>query len=702
MENKKEWIVLFLLMLVAYIFSVTFRFIYIEEVKGVAQFYFHHQLMINNPDGYYYAEGARDILACHRSSYLSPIDAPLSILTAYFAKFFHVSLDTTILYMPGIFASLIVIPLILIGRILKNVWVGFLASLLAGIAWSYYNRTMFGYYDTDMLIVVLPMFAIWAVIESLLKERKIYYFFSGVLEIIMIYWHNGLYNIANGIFIMSFVYILFCKLIKKRNVNEKLLFLFFIIVPLIKMTFLLQLILLIILYVGEKYIKIEKLNFFYLIIIIGILYLGIVGIPWINNVLHNNYFTKVSTNSIGKIKYYDVVNTVREASRIDYNVLVHRISGSWIGFILGAIGLILLIIRYPVMIISLPMIVLGLFALKGGLRFTIFAVPFFALGDAYLFWYFASYVSKLFKDKIAKYSKYVLSFVFMAGVIYPNIIHDKHYIMPTVLDNNEVKVLEKLKHIANEKDYVVTWWDYGYAIRYYAHVRTLIDGGKHSGDVDFPVSYALTRPQIGAYNASILDVYLTEKDYKEHKKYDFVKQVMQMYHLKNPNEIYSFLLKHIHLPEVKREIFYYLPYRMINIFPTIALFSSLNLKNGKVFLHFFYSSRIRVIGNRLVMGRGVNILLNKRMVQIRNKFIPIKNFVVVGYNKNGKLIKRVQKIYPKGLNVIVMRSYGRVLLMDDFFYNSSFIQMFVLGNVNKKLFKPVINNPLIKVYKIVK
>ena len=56
--------------------------------------------------------------------------------------------------MPAFFGSLIVIPIVLIGKSIGQIEVGFIAALIASIAWSYYNRTMVGYYDTDLLNIV--------------------------------------------------------------------------------------------------------------------------------------------------------------------------------------------------------------------------------------------------------------------------------------------------------------------------------------------------------------------------------------------------------------------------------------------------------------------------------------------------------------------------------------------------------------------
>jgi len=707
LDDKKlnSWNITLLFILISYIWSVGVRFIYIGVVDKIKFFYWHGQLMINNPDGYYYAQGARDILE-KKVGYLSPVHTLISELTAFFASFLHLPLDTVILYIPGFLGSLVVIPVILIGRSLGSSFVGFLAALLSGIAWSYYHRTMFGYYDTDMLTVVLPTFAIWAVIWSLKNKNVKYFFLAPLIEIFMLQWHDGLYNVANGIFIMSFLYVLYLKFIKKEDVLRENLFLLFLIVPLIPVSYFLRYISLFVLY-GIVFLskeKVKNLNIKYFIWIILGIYVVLIGLPWINMILHTGYFNRAKEIEISDIHYFSVVNTVREAGHIDYNVLVHRISGSWIGLIVGVIGYILLAIRYPVILVSLPMVVLGFFAVRGGLRFTIFAVPFMALGDAYIVYLIGKLAGKLFiNDKVANIFKYTVSFILMGAFIYPNYKHIHVYIMPTVFNKNEVEVLNKLKHIAKRNDFVMTWWDYGYPIRYYADVKTFVDGGRHSGNVDFPVSFALTRPQLPSKNMAVLDTYYTDLTDKTHQKFDIVKYIMKKYHLKSIDEVEPFLYHKIPLPKVKEDIYYYLPLRMFNIFPTVALFSSLDLKTGKVINHFYLQSNGFKIASKniLMLNDGIAIDLKNKVIILGKEVVPIKNLAITAYNDKGKLIKQISKINSEGLDVIIMQSYRKVLIVDDFFYNSTFFQLFVFQNT-QGLFKPVIITPFVKVYKLVK
>ena len=86
--------------------------------------------------------------------------------TVLFAKITPFSFGNSYLYMPTVISSLVVIPIILISRLYnQSIW-GFFAAFLGSIAWSYYNRTMIGYYDTDMFSAMAPMFILYFLMKS--------------------------------------------------------------------------------------------------------------------------------------------------------------------------------------------------------------------------------------------------------------------------------------------------------------------------------------------------------------------------------------------------------------------------------------------------------------------------------------------------------------------------------------------------------
>ena len=159
--RHKSYVALYCL--IAFAFSIAIRLIWVYQFSNFESFHYADTFMINTNDGYYWAEGARDLLAgTHQKFDGSPIDQAPAQLTFLLAKIVPVSFETLIFYMPAVLGSLIVFPMMLIAYNLGMIEVGFLASLLASIAVSYYNRTMIGYYDTDMLNIVFSTLVLWS------------------------------------------------------------------------------------------------------------------------------------------------------------------------------------------------------------------------------------------------------------------------------------------------------------------------------------------------------------------------------------------------------------------------------------------------------------------------------------------------------------------------------------------------------------
>jgi undecaprenyl-diphosphooligosaccharide--protein glycosyltransferase len=370
----------------------------------------------------------------------------------------------------------------------------------------------------------------------------------------------------------------------------------------------------------------------------------------------------------------------------------------------------MLVKKYKEFIIALPLWGIGFFAFVGGLRFTVYAVPIAAISGVYFF----VWLSEKMKNEKWKVVIPVIGSIFL---ITPNISHiagccennkflasikkiyplsSYPYLTPTVFNKNEVEVLDKLKKLSNPKDYVITWWDYGYPIWYYANVNTLVDGGKHNED-NFIVSKILTSSnQTLAANLSKISI----KKYVETNK-----TVAPQLFVKNgkPIDVNEFLDEvgsvNFKVPKLDRNVYLMFPYRMFNIFPTVGIFSNRNLNTGAIYHnHFFYKNRIKKQGNYLLVG---NIPIDLRMGElILSNRIPIKELDLVGYDKNQQLVIRKNKLRNKGLNLIILQSYVEALIMDDYNYNSAFVQMFVFENYDKNLFEPVILNPVMKIYKI--
>jgi undecaprenyl-diphosphooligosaccharide--protein glycosyltransferase len=220
LENKKT----ILYILIAFCFSIAVRLIWVYQFESTEQFKFNNEFMINTNDGYFYAEGARDIVKgiTESSNDLSPITSAASILTAFIAKILPVSFETVIFYMPAFFSSLLVIPIVLIGRSIGKLEVGFIAALIASIAWSYYNRTMVGYYDTDLLNIVFPTFLLWSLIWAIKTQEEKYLLFTALDIIAYRWWYPQSYSLEFAFFALVGAYVLY-QYIKKEDFKYNLL-----------------------------------------------------------------------------------------------------------------------------------------------------------------------------------------------------------------------------------------------------------------------------------------------------------------------------------------------------------------------------------------------------------------------------------------------------------------------------------------------
>lgn len=690
----------------AFCFSVAVRLIWVYQFSEYDPFTFANEFMINTNDGYFWAEGARDILSgVSQKNDFSPITEAPSLLTAFFVKLLPFSFETIIFYMPAVLSSLIVIPIILIGHNLKMSEVGFLAALLGSIAVSYYNRTMVGYYDTDMLNIVFPTFLVWSLILALrTKEEK--YLLITALEIIAYrWWYPQSYSLeASFLGLILFYTLLFDR---KTLFNYQLVAI--MLMAMIGVDNSIRFASVIVMYGIFKQEKLQRFTF-YLLGMSIVLFFATGGFSPIWYQLKGYVFKDAIqvSQDVLPLHFFSVMQTVREAGQIPFTTFAERISGHTITFLCSLVGYALMAWRYPVMLLGLPLLGLGFLALFAGLRFTIYAVPLCALGMAYFLFTCSSAIQTLFKQtRLGEGIKSVFVIVGALAILIPNLLHVIDYRVPTVFNKVEVEQLVEFGRIANREDYVLSWWDYGYPIRYYSDVKTLIDGGKHGGDANFPVSYVLTSSQEKAAKLARFEVEYTEKAYLHAEKNETVMnntaQMSVDSGFKNANDFLAALETDITLPPKTRDIYFYLPYRMLSIFPTVAQFSNLDIMSGKVIRHpFFYqTNRFKDSATQIDLSSGVVLDKAKGTLRLGNQEVLIKRFIKTGYSSDKKLLKEQNILHVNGnFNVIYMQAYNMFLILDEAMFDASYIQLFVLENYDEKLFEPISLEPHAKVFKL--
>lgn len=702
----RETKVTLLYIVIAFLFSVAIRMIWFYQFADYEPFKFNGQFMINTNDGYYWAEGARDILSgVSQENDLSPITTAASQITAFFAFILPFSFESIIFFMPVVLGSLVVVPIILIAKSIDNLELGLVAALLASIGWSYYNRTMIGYYDTDMLNIVLPMFLLWSIIWAIKTNEDKYLLITALDILIYRWWYPQSYSLEFSFFGLILLYTLFFD--RKNIYNYKLLAIMML--AMIGLEGYIRAILVF----GVFYIYKQKQFDKYVYYILGasvVLFLASGGFNPIWSQLKGYVFKDaVTAGEEGlKLHFYSVMQTVREAGHIPFEMFANRISGHVVTFVASVAGFIYLAYRHKIMLFGLPLIGLGFLASVGGLRFTIYAVPVLAFGVAFLITEIARYMPTV-------RLKFLTIITLTLAILYPNITHVEDYRVPTVFNADDVAVLDKLKNIAQREDYVAAWWDYGYPIRYYSDVKTLIDGGKHSGEVNFPVSFMLTNPEVSAAKMARLDVEYTEKTFKFREEneelirdknltiFSNIEQMTKDYGFSDTNDFLLSLEGDVELPKKTRDIYFYLPFRMIDIYPTVEMFSNINLMNGEMKKRslFYMTKMFKQEKNIIQLGQGVSFDMQSATVTISNQKVPIKRFVQTSYDKNMKLSKNIQVANASAsVSIIYMSSYNTFLVVDEKTYNSLYIKLMVLEEYDRALFEEVIMTPQAKVYRL--
>lgn len=686
----------YLLILIAFCFSVVARMYWVYWASSYEPFFYNNELMISTNDGYAFAEGARDMLAgFHQPNDLSYFGSSLSTLTFWIVKLLDFKLESVMLYMSVFFSSLIVIPIILISNIYNNTKAGFLAALIASVANSYYNRTMAGYYDTDMLTIVLPCFIIWGLIRVCEHKRHSDIIIAPIFIIIYHWWYASGFTLISATIGLFVAYTLITE--RKNLTFYSQIALLILAISNFNLLFKILIIF------GFYFVFLYKNHLFSFKAIMAFLSISIIifivggGLNPI--IFQAKFYLFRDSSEIANIsfKYFNVNQTIQESSIIPFELFAKRISGHVITFILSLVGVVYLCMKNRSFLLSLAMLTLGFLALKGGLRFTIYAVPIMAIG-------FGFFITKLLE--ILKISKnFVFNTCFITITIlalFPIAIHIQGYKISPVFMQSEVEVLDEFKNIADREDYALAWWDYGYPIRYYSDVKTLIDGGKHLGRDNFAVSFALGETQTRSANIARLEVEYTERNFTE-KFGTNLSKMLQDYNIDDVNEFLSQLdNKNFKLPKKTRDIFYFLPDRMIYIYPTILQFSRLDLKDGKQYSNplFFISENFSQNSNYIDMGR-IRLFNTLDKIAINNEILNINTFIETKYDENEKLqIKKLQNDTNSNIYVIFMRDYGRFLVLDESMFNSTFIKLFVLEDYDERLFEPVILDGAAKIYRL--
>lgn len=722
---------LFIIIAIAGVFALRYAYPYGTDL--MQQYFFNGERILTTNDGYHYANTTRDLLQGYEGKDAFYESAEFG-LPAKFSAFIYraislfgeISLDSFFYYLPIVLCPLLVIPVFLIAKNLSgNSFVALFAAALAPITQAYSVRTMAGYYDTDMLILTLPLFAAYFLMRVLEHNKTRDVLLCALFCILAFEWHraSAIYLLGFCVFLGVIYAFIFWR--KNPKIYESIAI---IIIALSQIPLLLKLVLIAVIlhfmldkvYVFRALTEKIKAHFKHQSIVIFLIALAVGLVANVETGFSRFLFYVTGDSFAGTIaQVRGTADTIQELQTLSFQKGVERIIGDYYLFALGMVGAILLFIKKPQSLMLLPFLLLGLASFKLGIRFSMFAAPVLSVGIFYLVHFILQYANRIFDDKIVIDGVKVAVFAVMAYTsIMPHIYFGENIGYKPSLFNEELSALNAIDEDSKSRDNVtIAWWDYGFLASYYTHTRSIISGLDVDGIMHFFVSKIFTSTnEKASYN---LIKMATSLYYDSTLSGNLMQRFIKKYNISgNPNDFFDNLanmsgesLKNADESLKNREIYMYIPYDLFALTPTIAQFSDIDLQNGEA---TYTKSKLIRYGNVKYDEQGKGFILDGIMhfdpesgalTEIESeKSVQLQAYYMVGREHNRLRTRTIKKYNDDKSKLIAVLSQelGQFFILDERINNSLIVQFFLYENYDRNLFKLIYKGNESKAWKMIK
>jgi len=391
-----------------------------------------------------------------------------SWLFAHLSQIFNKPVENLAFWLTPLLAVLFVIPLTLLLYKLGTPLGALGASLTGVLSFIYLVRSSLNRLDTDSIIY----FSIFAIplgvyLYSTAQSRREKYIalFLLFLFVHLFYWGYLHPELIFAFWLFSVLYLLYPHIRERQRLGDKNLW---------------------------KEVRLITLVFNPLILTKGVFNLAAKVYVYI---LH---FGKPVEGGFPNVQV-----SISELRKFDTGTIADITVGNLPLFIVGALGLLLFAYRKPrAFILFLPTLLMGLIALKGASRFAMFLAPLLGLGIGFLLELVGNYIKENFQSGISRFVKPLLGGALIATLIVAN-LRSFHFIPSPIMTPAVAQAFIELGRQTPPDAWIYTWWDYGYAIQYYARRATFHDGGTQGSPKTYfiALSFTVSSPQKG-YNIS--------------------------------------------------------------------------------------------------------------------------------------------------------------------------------------------------------
>jgi dolichyl-diphosphooligosaccharide--protein glycosyltransferase len=431
--------------------------------------------------------------------------ASLAELVACISRCTGISPGNVGFWLPVFLAPLVVVPIVLLGLASGEIEATLVPAIMAGTGIGFLLRTRLGFLDTDVLTLFFPLFVgtgltVWLseVCRSTWKfenhesdEKRLFKFFPGAVLIgllikIYLWFYGSGSSIVLSLLGMAFI----LSLVLAYKQLRLHLLIGFLILYLVAyggwIAFLVAVCFLVTVAGKPELFQQKKVLIVLFIIGAGLLFIDTHIFDQIRGMFYILLrWSKVSPSEMlnsTSLTLPSVIQSVREAQDINWTQLIVRVSGNWLLFAGGMVGLVYFAWKRPLMLIFLPLLGLAIASVKLGNRFTMYGGAVIGLGlgfglNAMLFY---------FRQPLLR--RILIHLVLAIFAIWPSFSIMKGLRPAPVLPSIYAQTFVELKNKADYKAQLWQWWDYGYAAQYYAERDTMGDGGRQEGPWLYPLA----------------------------------------------------------------------------------------------------------------------------------------------------------------------------------------------------------------------
>ncbi len=705
LSTRMRWLV-FGAIAVCWIAGFTMRANWLAGGADQPNTVFEGSRLLTTADAYFYASGVKNALdgSLESNKRVPGLDMNILVpLTAGVVTLFGWSVEQATLWMPAVLAPLVAIPIVLIGLMYGQLLWGFLAALISVLGFSYWNRTVPGYFDTDMVSIPYVLGVVGLIMAGLWRRNTLYGTLAAMMVIASAYIHPGSERVLAATALGAFGY---AAVMETRNPHAYRIALA-LLIAFLPLPFWLKLILMVGLEVALSRVKVPLLG------IIGLALVAL-GVVVFTNRAMDMVLSAMGINlnnwgfdegkSLG-VSFPNVGQTVAELQDPSLEKLGVRVAGGATLVITGFIGYALAAWRFRPMLMAVPLLALGTVLAIVGQRFTIFAVPVIALGNVWLALVVGRAVARVVTWLRAPNSRAsalwrpqtvsaIVALALTPIALMPAIEHSMSYPPRTALTTQEASLLTTLGKRTKPGDFLIGWWDYAYGAWFHANVSTIVDGTKQNEDLWIAAEVMFTPSQ--RESAALMRLAVEEQagrdglapvidDLLEKFKADTGRPVSEFVPALRANQVA--------LPKATREIYFYLPWRIIQILPNVG-----KLRPAKGLVPeaelpesaFLVMNQYKQDGTPLQRSSWAYDKASMSIVSTRGERVKVFRTTDVITDQQGRVRSRDTEGDPAGkVCVVNINHSGLQLFMDRAIYESTLSQLLFLVRPDPQLFEPV-------------